>query len=107
MADLRAELETYITKLRERVDHRPGWAKLFFAPKYAIGEAEAYRKVASELTGILKKTQVNCFIGSGTNRPQSEATSSPSGNGKVRCCNAKFFSLRWCRAWDSLARRAA
>ena len=50
---------------------------------------------------------LNCFNRNGTNWLQLKATLSPSVNGNVRCCNSRFFSLRWCRAWASFVRRAA
>jgi serine/threonine-protein kinase len=58
--------------------------------------------------GLARLNQpVNCFIHGGTNQGQFEATSSPSGNCNVCCCNSRFFSFRQCRACDSFVRRAA
>jgi len=45
-------------------------------------------------TALSKSDRVNCFIHSGTNLPQLEATSSPSGNGNVRSPSRCFDECR-------------
>lgn len=61
----------------------------------------------ASLYGSETGTMVNCFTRSGTKRPQSVATFSPTSNGNVPCPKPKFLSRRRCRASINFCRRSA